>query len=409
MYSLDFITYFGCGMICLTLGIVLLGTILQEMDVASPYIRAKRLLAYCSFINVIVDIVVLVLHYRYDDFSHLQKFFIPMMYYVQFGIMTFVMLSLIYSKKVIAKNILLLILPVVAIACTYIVFALTTTGVSGWNIADFIAFANTETSSVLSMILYAIIFCELCYCSYMLIRETSAFNKKISSYFSAQQEIDGRKLVSLSYIFSLYFALAAIDFIWTDSLIDVVLMWINTAIFTFATIVVINLRSIFFKVRPAISLADEVHDDETGNEVPTDDAPTSESADIETVKREIVLGEPKASKDIATLLADWVQREDKPYLQEGLSITHVAEQINVRPRLLSEYLNNIRQINFNQWINRLRIEEAKHIIASEPNTTLLDVAIRSGFSDRTTMGRVFKQITDKSPSEYQAEIFKKKK
>ena len=407
MYSWDFITYFGCCAICFTLGIVLLGTILQEMDFPSPYIRAKRLLALCAFINVIVDIVVIILHHRYEDFSYLQQFFIPMMSYVQFGIMTFVMLSLIYSKKAVAKNILLLILPVIAIACTYIIFTLTDKEAAASHMPIFIAFAHTETSYVLSVVLYAIIFCELCYCAYLLIRETSAFNKKIGNYFSAQQEIDGRKLISLSYIFSLYFVLTAIDFIWTDSVIDIILTWVNTAIFTYVTIVVINLRSIFFQVRPAILLADEVHEDELGNDVPTDeDATTTESTDIATIKREIVLGEPKASKDIATLLSDWVQREDKPYLQEGLSITHVAEQINVRPRLLSEYLNNIRQINFNQWINRLRIEEAKHIIATEPDTTLLDVAIRSGFSDRTTMGRVFKQLTDMSPSEYQAEVRK---
>lgn len=404
MYSWDFITYFGCGVICFTLGVVLLGTILQEMDFSSPYIRAKRLLALCAFINVIVDIVVIILHHRYEDFSYLQQFFIPMMSYVQFGIMTFVMLSLIYSKKATAKNILLLILPVVAIACTYIIFTLTDKEAAASHMPIFIAFAHTETSYVLSVILYAIIFCELCFCAYLLIRETSAFNKKIGNYFSAQQEIDGRRLVSLSYIVSLYFVLTAIDFIWTDSVIDIILTWINTAIFTYATIVVINLRSIFFQVRPAILLADEVHEDETAIAPAT----ATQTTDTEPVA-DTTLGEPKASKDIATLLSDWVQREDKPYLQEGLSIAGVAEQINVRPRLLSEYLNNIRQINFNQWINRLRIEEAKHIIASEPDTTLLDVAIRSGFSDRTTMGRVFKQITDKSPSEYQAEVFRNTK
>lgn len=397
MYSFDFITYFGCGVICFTLGVVLLGTIMQETDMSSLYIRAKRLSAYCAFISVVVDVVVLILHYKYGDFSYLQQFFLPMMYYVQFGVMTFVMLSLIYSKKVTPKNVLLLILPVFAIAGTYLIFALTHRDTDTAQLPIFIAFARTKTAYVLSMILYAIIFCELSYCGLLLIRETRAFCKKIDNYFSADQETSGRKLTNLSYLISIYFILVAIDFLWTDSAIDIVLTWLNTAIFTFATIMVLNLRSIFYDVHPAISLADEVQEDEAHTEAPTPtDAPT------DTLAAEA--GEPRASKDIATLITEWAKRDDKPYLQEGLSITNVAEQINVRPRLLSEYLNNIRQINFNQWINRMRIEEAKHIIATEPDTTLLDVAIRSGFSDRTTMGRVFKQLTDKSPSEYQAEV-----
>lgn len=397
MYSFDFITYFGCGVICFTLGVVLLGTIMQETDMSSLYIRAKRLSAYCAFISVVVDVVVLILHYKYGDFSYLQQFFLPMMYYVQFGVMTFVMLSLIYSKKVTLKNVLLLILPVFAIAGTYLIFALTHRDADTTQLPIFIAFARTKTAYVLSMILYAIIFCELSYCGLLLIRETRAFCKKIDNYFSADQETSGRKLTNLSYLVSIYFLFVAIDFLWTDSAVDIVLTWLNTAIFTFATIMVLNLRSIFYEVHPAISLADEVQEDETHADEPTPtDAPTDTPA--------AEAGEPRASKDIATLITEWAKRDDKPYLQEGLSITNVAEQINVRPRLLSEYLNNIRQINFNQWINRMRIEEAKHIIATEPDTTLLDVAIRSGFSDRTTMGRVFKQLTDKSPSEYQAEV-----
>lgn len=400
MYSFDFITYFGCGAICFTLGVVLLGTIMQETDMSSLYIRAKRLSAYCAFINVIVDVVVLILHYKYGDFAYLQQFFLPMMYYIQFGIMTFVMLSLIYSKKVSPKNVLLLGLPVFAIAGTYIIFALTDKEANAMQMPIFIAFARTQTAYVLSMILYAIIFCELSYCAFLLIRETRAFCKKIDNYFSVQQEASGRKLTNLSYIVSIYFLLVAIDFFWTDSTIDVVLMWVNTAIFTFASIMVLNLRSIFFQVHPAISLADEVQEDESDAKVII----TTDTSADDSATTDPEAGEPKASKDIATLITEWAKRDDKPYLQEGLSITNVAEQINVRPRLLSEYLNNIRQINFNQWINRMRIDEAKHIIATEPDTTLLDVAIRSGFSDRTTMGRVFKQLTDKSPSEYQAEV-----
>ena len=397
MYSFDFITYFGCGVICFTLGVVLLGTIMQETDMSSLYIRAKRLSAYCAFISVVVDVVVLILHYKYGDFSYLQQFFLPMMYYVQFGVMTFVMLSLIYSKRVTPKNVLLLILPVFAIAGTYLIFALTHRDADTAQLPIFIAFARTKTAYVLSMILYAIIFCELSYCGILLIRETRAFCKKIDNYFSADQETSGRKLTNLSYLVSIYFILVAIDFLWTDSTVDIVLTWLNTAIFTFTTIMVLNLRSIFYEVHPAISLADEVQEDEAHADEPT---PTVAPTDAPAAEA----GEPRASKDIATLITEWAKRDDKPYLQEGLSITNVAEQINVRPRLLSEYLNNIRQINFNQWINRMRIEEAKHIIATEPDTTLLDVAIRSGFSDRTTMGRVFKQLTDKSPSEYQAEV-----
>ena len=55
-------------------------------------------------------------------------------------------------------------------------------------------------------------------------------------------------------------------------------------------------------------------------------------------------------------------------------------------------------MSFSSWISSLRIEEAKRIMANDPQQKLIDVAYNSGFSSLAYFSSVFVKAEGISPS-----------
>jgi len=100
---------------------------------------------------------------------------------------------------------------------------------------------------------------------------------------------------------------------------------------------------------------------------------------------------------------NWIQLkeqilEDKYYLGEGVNIQEMAQYLKIGRTSLSTFINNHEGMNFNQWINKLRIEEAKHLLIANPAFSLTQIAELVGYSEASNFSRQFKQITTESPS-----------
>ncbi len=91
---------------------------------------------------------------------------------------------------------------------------------------------------------------------------------------------------------------------------------------------------------------------------------------------------------------------EKPYLQPKLSLSILAEGLNISPNYLSQIINQYEQQNFNDFVNKYRINE--FIIKAEENThfSLLALALDSGFNSKSTFNTVFKKHKGQTPSQY---------
>ena len=60
------------------------------------------------------------------------------------------------------------------------------------------------------------------------------------------------------------------------------------------------------------------------------------------------------------------------------------------------------QMNFNDFINHYRIEDVKNKLKNgdHQHTTLLGIALESGFNSKATFNRAFKKSTDMTPKDY---------
>lgn len=92
---------------------------------------------------------------------------------------------------------------------------------------------------------------------------------------------------------------------------------------------------------------------------------------------------------------------DKPYLDSGFNITMLCESLNRSERYVSLAINKIGKTNFNRLVVRYRINEARRLITVYGSSVMLnDIADQSGFANRISFYRSFKDETGLSPTEY---------
>ncbi len=93
----------------------------------------------------------------------------------------------------------------------------------------------------------------------------------------------------------------------------------------------------------------------------------------------------------------------KIYTNPDLTLSILAKELNVRPQLLSQFINDNLNKGFTQFINEYRIEEAKRLLKANTPFKIDAVGFESGFNSSSTFYSSFKKITGTTPSNYQKE------
>ena len=95
---------------------------------------------------------------------------------------------------------------------------------------------------------------------------------------------------------------------------------------------------------------------------------------------------------------------DKNYLNPRLTLNDCAKGIKSNEKYLSNYLNKVMNMNFNTYINNLRIEEAKGLLLSTDSDryTIEAIAKMAGFNSKSSFNAVFKKHVDMTPSEFKS-------
>lgn len=92
---------------------------------------------------------------------------------------------------------------------------------------------------------------------------------------------------------------------------------------------------------------------------------------------------------------------NKPYLKSDLKISELADFLTIPYYQLSQFINDEFSVNFYDFINKYRVEEAKKLLIEDTrNYKILAIAFEVGFNSKATFNRVFKNITELTPSEF---------
>lgn len=97
-----------------------------------------------------------------------------------------------------------------------------------------------------------------------------------------------------------------------------------------------------------------------------------------------------------------IMETQKPYLNPRLTLERFSEILGVPTRQVSNTINRQFKQNFQEYINRHRVEEAKRLLNSADfaEHTILEIAQKAGFNSKPTFNRIFKTITSVTPSHY---------
>jgi len=98
--------------------------------------------------------------------------------------------------------------------------------------------------------------------------------------------------------------------------------------------------------------------------------------------------------------------QKKLYLDPLLSLDKLARQLSISGKQLSQLINENAGNNFNDFINKYRIEEAQNLIKNggEQQSNILEIAYQVGFNSKSTFNTAFKKFTNSTPSEYRRRL-----
>ncbi|MGH1385697.1 helix-turn-helix domain-containing protein [Kordia sp.] len=100
-------------------------------------------------------------------------------------------------------------------------------------------------------------------------------------------------------------------------------------------------------------------------------------------------------------IANYIISEQR-FLDAKLSLEQLSEELEISAGHLSKLINNCSEYNFSDYINSLRVAQAKALLKDDDfdNYTIVAIGLECGFNSRSTFYTAFKKFTDLTPSEY---------
>ncbi len=106
--------------------------------------------------------------------------------------------------------------------------------------------------------------------------------------------------------------------------------------------------------------------------------------------------------DSLSIKLEEYMKQNKPYLNNNIDLTTLAEIFKVHPKILSQAINLILGYNFSDFINSYRVEEAKLLLKdhTDEQLTIMEIMYDVGFNSRSVFNTFFKKKTGLTPSQY---------
>ena len=218
------------------------------------------------------------------------------------------------------------------------------------------------------------------------------YNVELANYFTSDKRHFLKWLNITHWLLYILFAFAVIS-ITSGAIINWLLQFYIVAVNFYITINFINHAREYGNLQLA-SAGGGIHTDE--NKCPS-------ALDTKKEENAIAAGNSyknKRKEDFRNILrprlALWLK--EKAYTHEQFTIEELATRLYTNKTYLSTLIKEEYGMSYSSWISSLRIEEAKRIMANDPQQKLIDVAYKAGFSSLAYFSSVFSKSEGISPS-----------
>ncbi|MFI0429472.1 helix-turn-helix domain-containing protein [Mariniflexile sp. HMF6888] len=103
---------------------------------------------------------------------------------------------------------------------------------------------------------------------------------------------------------------------------------------------------------------------------------------------------------------DTLINDSKLHLNPALSLQTLSQELNLSEGYISQLINKNSNLNFNDYINSLRVNDAKEMLVDNQydNYTIISIGLEAGFNSKSSFYTAFKKFTGKTPLEYKKDI-----
>jgi len=97
-----------------------------------------------------------------------------------------------------------------------------------------------------------------------------------------------------------------------------------------------------------------------------------------------------------------IMRNEKPYLNDQLTIAMLASKAGIPAYLLGKIINRKLDKNFITYINEYRINDIKEKLKNPAydDKTIIEIAYETGFRSKSAFNTFFKKVTNLTPTEF---------
>jgi len=122
------------------------------------------------------------------------------------------------------------------------------------------------------------------------------------------------------------------------------------------------------------------------------------------ILKETLPEEKKVQLESIAVKLKKLMEEEELFKDPELSLARTAEKLDVKPYLLTQCLNKVFSLRFNEYVNALRVEKLREVLQKEDSEkyTLLGLALEVGFNSKSSFNRAVKKHLGLSPSELRA-------
>jgi YesN/AraC family two-component response regulator len=222
-------------------------------------------------------------------------------------------------------------------------------------------------------------------------------NLHINAVESEFSDINGKTLIwvkAFVHIFGIFFliltlsigvALHSDDYFLVDRIVSISLS---------ITIFVLGYEGFFQK-----DIFSETNDEVLP--VKTDEVLSEKISGTKVDVKDISNNSRSGNNEAVQKLLDFLEKK-KPYMDEKITLSGLAQNLNMTRNQLSAVINNDLGSSFYNLINKYRVEEVKRLLSdpANDNFTILALAYEAGFSAKSSFHSIFKKFTGLTPSEY---------
>lgn len=376
MLDIQTATYIINGGTSLTLGILLLTLKPFQGTEDRAYWTIKKYLAYTAFIDVLIDAVMLYVIFRGIGNGFPDSFALPAAYWCQVFFLASATLMLLKEDAAYGRFLRWGTYPLGVLMLLFLGGFVAFRAGHGGIPAPLTHYCRTDWYAGLTIAAHILLLLAILGSFAMIAMAAKRFSLNVVNFYSGDDAVKIGRVRQFFTIYGAYIIVTTLNMFLLCETLSIMCINLRAVLKLLNVIMVFNMEPLFMS---------------TGQKMTGFDVAEEAEAEKEA---------PLRAEMVESAMKRWLNSKDKPYLKEGLALPDVADQMGISGLHLSYYLNHYLGVNFNSWINRLRIGEAKRLMEANPQMQISDVASAVGYSEIAVFSRNFKKAEGITATEY---------